>query len=132
MPTGIFCGCLFFTVLVIALLLLAMFGSIVEMALPLFGVAVAGIWTLGAIAWAGIPLNMLTVVVPILQIAVGTAYCLYIYCEFRNCVPVCKDGPNCAGYRLFADGPVDRDCRGHHARRHRFADGDAHRGHPAI
>ncbi len=82
-----------FTVLVIALLLLAMFGSVVEMALPLFGVAVAGIWTLGAIAWAGIPLNMLTVVVPILQIAVGTAYCLYIYCEFRNCVPVCKDAP---------------------------------------
>jgi diguanylate cyclase (GGDEF)-like protein len=80
-----------YTVLVIALLLLALFRSVVEMAMPLFGVAVAGIWTLGAMAWTGIPLNMLTVVVPILQIAVGTAYCLYVYCEFRNCVPVCKD-----------------------------------------
>lgn len=50
-----------YTMLVIAILLLVMPGSIVDMALPLFGVAV------------------------------GTAYCLYVYCEFRNWVPVCND-----------------------------------------
>jgi predicted RND superfamily exporter protein len=72
------------TVAIIAVLLLLVFNRIVAVALPLACVAVAVIWTLGAMAWIGVPLNMLTVVVPIFQIAVGTAYCLYIYCEFQR------------------------------------------------
>lgn len=81
----------FYTILIIAALLLITFRSIIEMAIPLLTVAVAGVWTMGAMAWSGIALNILTVVVPILQIAVGTAYCLYIYCAFKECVHVCID-----------------------------------------
>ncbi len=81
----------FYTILIIAAILLLMFKSVVEMALPLLCVAVADIWTLGAMAWCGISLNMLTVVVPVLLIAVGTAYCLYIFCEFRSCSFACED-----------------------------------------
>lgn len=71
-------------VLLLLLLLLVMFRSFLEMALILLSVAVAATWTLGAMAWCGVSLNILTVAVPILQIAVGTAYCLYIYCVFRK------------------------------------------------
>ena len=76
---------------IIAILLLVMFRSFLEMALILVCVAVATIWTLGAMAWCHVSLNILTVVVPILQIAVGTAYCLYIYCVFRKRIPECGD-----------------------------------------
>ncbi|WP_319525949.1 MMPL family transporter [uncultured Desulfosarcina sp.] len=79
------------TLAIITILLLAMFRSFLEMALILASVAVAAIWTLGAMAWFGVSLNILTVVVPILQIAVGTAYCLYIYCVFRRQIAVCSD-----------------------------------------
>lgn len=72
------------TLAMIAVLLLVIFRSFLEMALILVSVAMATIWTLGAMAWCNMSLNILTVVVPILQIAVGTAYCLYIYCVFRK------------------------------------------------
>lgn len=81
----------FYTTLIIAVFLLIFFKRFVEMAIPLITVAVAGTWTMGIVAWSGLTINMLTVVVPVLMIAVGTAYCLYVYCAFRDCVPVCED-----------------------------------------
>ncbi len=81
----------FYTFVIIAILLLAIFRSVLEAALPLFTVAAAGLWTLGVMAWCGMPLNMLTVIVPVLQIAVGTAYCLYVYGAFIHCLPQCAD-----------------------------------------
>jgi hypothetical protein len=80
-----------YTILIIVIILLVIFRSAVEMAIPLLTVAVSVIWTLGIMAWSGITLSILTVVVPILQIAVGTAYCLYIYCAFKDCAPACHD-----------------------------------------
>ncbi|BBO73979.1 hypothetical protein DSCW_13960 [Desulfosarcina widdelii] len=79
------------TLAIIAILLLAMFRSFLEMAMILVSVAVAAVWTLGAMAWFGVSLNILTVAVPILQIAVGTAYCLYIYCIFRKHIAVSSE-----------------------------------------
>ena len=81
----------FYTNFIIALLLLIFFKSFVEMVIPLLTVAVAGTWTMGLAAWSGLTMNMLTVVVPVLMIAVGTAYCLYVYCAFRECISTCDD-----------------------------------------
>ena len=81
----------FYTNLIIALLLLIFFKSFIEMVIPLLTVAVAGTWTMGMAAWSGLTMNMLTVVVPVLMIAVGTAYCLYVYCAFRECISTCDD-----------------------------------------
>jgi predicted RND superfamily exporter protein/CRP-like cAMP-binding protein len=81
----------FYTILIIAVFLLVLFRSFVEMVIPLLTVAVAVIWTMGVVAWIGLTMNMLTVVVPVLMIAVGTAYCLYIYCAFRYCIPESDD-----------------------------------------
>jgi len=85
------------TIAIIAVLLFVMFRSVLEMTLLLATVAVAATWTVGAMAWCGVPLNMLTVVVPILQIAVGTAYCLYIYCVFRQRITTCSDARTALG-----------------------------------
>jgi hypothetical protein len=81
----------FYTNLIIAVILLVFFKRFIEMAIPLLTVGVAGTWTMGIVAWSGLTIDMLTVVVPVLMIAVGTAYCLYVYCAFRDCVPVCDD-----------------------------------------
>ena len=80
-----------YTIFIVVALLLVMFRSFVEMAITILTVMIAGVWTLGAMAWSGLLMNMLTVVVPILLIAVGTAYCLYIYCTFKECVTKCND-----------------------------------------
>ena len=80
-----------FTALIMALLLMIMYKRSVAVILPLSCVAVACLWTMGIMAWTGVSFNLLTVVVPILQIAVGTAYCLYIFCEFKCQAFVCQD-----------------------------------------
>ncbi len=70
------------TLVVIALVLLALFRNLHCILLPLGSVLIAGIWTLGLMAWSGTPISMLTLIVPVFLIAVGTAYCLHICSAF--------------------------------------------------
>ena len=72
------------TFLVIAAVLLVIFRRVRYMLLPLACVSLALTWTFGAIAMTAIPLSMLTMIVPVFLIAVGTAYCLHIVAAFRN------------------------------------------------
>jgi predicted RND superfamily exporter protein len=66
------------TLAVIALVLVILFRNPHCLLLPLGSVSLAGIWTLGLMAWSGTPISMLTLIVPVFLIAVGTAYCLHI------------------------------------------------------
>jgi predicted RND superfamily exporter protein len=66
------------TLAVIALVLLILFRNPHYLLLPLGSVTLAGIWTLGLMAWSGTSVSMLTLIVPVFLIAVGTAYCLHI------------------------------------------------------
>jgi diguanylate cyclase (GGDEF)-like protein len=52
----------------------------------LSSVLVVLVWTFGLMALTGTPLSMVTMIVPVLIIAVGTAYCLYILSEHRHAV----------------------------------------------
>ena len=70
------------TMLVIAALLLAFFRNLQCVLLPLACVALAILWTFGLMAWTGIPVSMLTIIVPVFLIAVGTAYCLHICADY--------------------------------------------------
>jgi len=47
-------------------------------------VTLALVWNFGLMAITGIPLSILTMIVPVFLIAVGTAYCLHIITEYRN------------------------------------------------
>jgi len=73
------------TILVIAVILLLLFKNFQGLFMPLISVNCALIWTFGLMAWIRVPLSMLTMIVPVFLIAVGTAYCLHIVSEYINC-----------------------------------------------
>ncbi len=54
------------------------------MLIPLACVLIAMVWTFGLMAMLQVPLSMLTMIVPVFLIAVGTAYCLHITSEFTE------------------------------------------------
>ena len=67
-----------FTIVIIALLLAILMRRIVCIVIPLATVILAQVWTFGLMAWLDVPLSMLTMIVPVFFMAVGTAYCLHI------------------------------------------------------
>ena len=50
----------------------------------LSSVLLALIWTFGLMGFTDTPLSMVTMIVPVFLVAVGTAYCLYIVAEYRH------------------------------------------------
>jgi predicted RND superfamily exporter protein len=72
------------TLVVIAVLLLVLFRNVHCLLLPLSCVSLAMVWTFGCMAWSGVSVSMLTIIVPVILIAVGTAYCLHICSEYLN------------------------------------------------
>ena len=73
------------TFLLIAIILLILFRKAQYVLLPLAAMGLALVWTLGLMTYLGIPLSMLTMMVPVFLIAVGTAYCLHIVSEYLRC-----------------------------------------------
>ena len=71
------------TLVLIVLILWAIFRRAGDILLPLVCVGGSLVWTFGFIALSGIPLSMLTMIVPVFLIAVGTAYCLHIVAEYH-------------------------------------------------
>jgi uncharacterized protein len=75
------------TLIVIALILFFLFQNLHGVLIPLGTVLIALVWTFGFMAWSDTPLSMITMIVPVFLIAVGTAYCMYIYGEYLAAVP---------------------------------------------
>ena len=71
------------TFLVIAVVLLLLFRNVRYALIPLSCVTLCLIWTFGLVSILGVPLSILTMIVPVFLIAVGTAYCLHILAEYR-------------------------------------------------
>jgi diguanylate cyclase (GGDEF)-like protein len=70
------------TFLLIAVILLCLLRKLRYILIPLTCVGLALIWTFGFMAFLHVPLSMLTMIVPVFLIAVGTAYCLHIVSEY--------------------------------------------------
>ena len=70
------------TFLLIAVTLFLLFRNFRGVFIPAGSVLMALIWTFGLMAWTGTPLSLLIMIVPIFLIAVGTAYCMYIFPEY--------------------------------------------------
>jgi uncharacterized protein len=66
----------------IALILFFFFRNLRGILIPSGTVLIAMVWTFGLMAWTGIPLSLLTMIVPVFLIAIGTAYCMYIFPEY--------------------------------------------------
>ena len=73
------------TLLLIAIILFCLFRKLRYILIPFTCVGFALIWTFGLMALLRIPLSMLTMIVPVFLIAVGTAYCLHIVSEYIAC-----------------------------------------------
>ena len=68
--------------LAIIIILYLIFNHLRLVALPVICVITAMVWTFGLMSWAGISISMLTMIVPVFIIAVGTAYALHICSKF--------------------------------------------------
>ncbi len=90
------------TFLLIAAVLFFLFRNLSCFLLPLSCVAVSLVWTFGMMAVTGTPLAMLTMIVPIFIIAVGTAYCLYICSEYLSCAQY-AESPRDAVFSTFSN-----------------------------
>ena len=71
----------------IALSLLILLQSPTRVGLALMVVMVVLIWTFGFMALMQVPLSLLTMIVPVFLIAIGTAYCLHIISEYVSISP---------------------------------------------
>lgn len=73
------------TLLLVTVLLWVIFRNISVTIVVLGTVVSALIWTIGLMGWLQIPLSMMTMVVPVFLIAVGTAYCMHIVSAYLIC-----------------------------------------------
>lgn len=73
------------TLLVITVILLCLFQRVRLMLILPGCVILSLVWTFGLMAITGIPLSMVTMIVPVFLIAVGTACCLYISFAYLSC-----------------------------------------------
>ena len=89
------------TFLLIAAVLLVFYRRLRYVFIPLVCVGISLVWTFGLMALVGIPLSMLTMIVPVFLIAVGTAYCLHIVSEYIACSAVAAS-PSEASRATFA------------------------------
>ena len=74
------------TLILILLVLFILFRNLTDVFLPLTCVCIALIWTLGMMVYLHVSLSLLTMVVPVFIIAVGTAYCLHVVSEYSSCI----------------------------------------------
>jgi len=72
------------TFALIAIVLAVLYRRLFYILIPLVCVTLALVWNFGLMAITGIPLSILTMIVPVFLIAVGTAYCLHIVTEYRT------------------------------------------------
>ncbi|NNL77887.1 MAG: MMPL family transporter, partial [Desulfobacterales bacterium] len=78
------------TFLLIIIILFCLFRKPQFILIPISSVGLSLVWTFGLMAFLQIPLSMLTMIVPVFLIAVGTAYCLHIVSEYLNCLGEAK------------------------------------------
>ena len=71
-----------FTLGLIVIILAVCFRNVRGVVLPLVSAGVAYVWTFGLMSLMGAYLNMITVVIPTLLIAIGNAYALHVVSEF--------------------------------------------------
>jgi len=70
--------------LVISVILFSLFRNFRGLLCPIAALLTSLVWMFGLMAWTGTPLSLLTMIVPIFLIAVGTAYCMHVMSEYRR------------------------------------------------
>ncbi|MCF8063396.1 MAG: MMPL family transporter [Deltaproteobacteria bacterium] len=72
------------TMAAIAIILLLLYRNLHCLILPLLTVSLAVVWTLGLMAALGLSMSLVTMIVPVFLIAVGTAYCMHLCSSYMD------------------------------------------------
>lgn len=75
-----------FVTLVIVVILLLAFRSLRGVLLPLSTVLISSVWAMGLMAALGIPITLLSNAIPVLLIALGTAYAIHLLHKYNEVV----------------------------------------------
>ncbi len=78
-------------VLLIALILVVSFRSWPGLLYPLLTVSLAAVWTFGLIGFSGLPLTFVTAIIPVLLVALGSAYGIHLVNRYRRLDPLAAD-----------------------------------------
>lgn len=70
--------------LVVAFLLYLSFRTLNGVILPLINVGIAVIWTIGSMAFLNVPLSLPCTAIPVILIAVGTAYAIHVIHDYYD------------------------------------------------
>lgn len=94
---------------VVIFILFLSFGNLQGVVLPLISVALSAIWTVGLMSYINVPLNIVCTVIPVMLIAVGSAYGIhfmnnYFLNENKNKLIVLKQNINTIGISIFLAG----------------------------
>ncbi len=73
-----------FVALIILVVLYFSFGSTIYVLMPLLSVGLSALWTVGFIAMCGVPLTIITNIIPAILMAVGSAYAIHVICKFME------------------------------------------------
>ena len=90
--------------LVIVAVLFTLFRNLLGILIPVGFVFISLIWTFGLMAWTGTPLSMLSILVPIFVIGVGSAYCMYVLSEYFRSLGKIRSPRNAAQVCLLRTG----------------------------
>ncbi len=91
--------------LVLAIMMLvsfAVFRTATGAWLPVATIALALVWTLGAMGWAGRPINIVTSIVPPLILVVGFAYTIHVVAEAQTLARRGRAGAHATGLAAIA------------------------------
>ena len=81
-------------VLVVLVVLFFSFRNFTPVVLPLVAVLAATVWTMGAMPLAGIKLSVVTTVLPVILVAVGSAYGIHMITHYLDALKRCANpGP---------------------------------------
>jgi len=90
------------TLAIIALVLFLFLRSIGKILVPLGSVLMGLVWTFGLMSLTGVPLSMLTMIVPVFLLAVGTAYCMYTFPAYLRATKE-YPSPSEASFQCFSE-----------------------------
>jgi len=86
----------------LVLVVLAFFGSLFSALVPLAAAGLSLLWTLGMLGHAGIPLNILSAMLPVLVMAVGAVGSLHLTEGYFSGLAASEEGGRAAAVRFMA------------------------------
>jgi len=84
-------------VILMALIAYASFRSPRGVLIPLLAILLSTLWTLGLMAWADIPINLVTTIIPVLLLTVGFAYSVHVIEDYYKALHRDPDEIEAAG-----------------------------------